>query len=326
MTLPENPVKILLHVSYFGDEEVATLQEIATVYGDHQIDCVRSEEEALKLAPDIDVLMGRITPAICLAAPKLRWVQADGAGMDKALTPELVTREEITVTNMAGLYAVQVSEHVWALLLALARGIGTTAVHQQEGLWKQPAVVELKGSVLAIIGMGGLGSHIAQRALGFDMTVLGIDPVRTDCPEGVAEMHSPTRENLHSVLARADAVVCSCPLTAETHHLMGYAEFSSMRETAFFINVARGGIVDETALVAALENSEIAAAAIDVCQDEPLSSDHPLWKTPNLLITPHLAGNSPNRLRTIHRFFGEQLIRYLSGEQLHNVVDTKRGF
>jgi phosphoglycerate dehydrogenase-like enzyme len=278
------------------------------------------------LAPKIEALIGRITPAICVAAPKLRWVQADGAGMDKVLTPELITREEVIVTNMAGLYAVQVAEHVWALLLALARGIGPSVLNQQQGLWKQPPVVELKESILAIIGMGGIGSRIAERALGFDMTVLGIDPVRTDCPEGVVEILKPTRNNLHSVLARADAVVCSCPLTAETHHLMGTDEFACMRQTAFFINIARGGIVDEAALIVALENSDIAAAAIDVCQDEPLAADHPLWQTHNLLITPHNAGNSPNRQSTIHRFFGEQLRRYLTGEKLHNIVGTKRGF
>ncbi len=319
-------MKILLYVNYFGEEDIARLQEIATSCGDHQIQCVRSEEEALKLAPKIEALIGRITPAICVAAPKLRWVQADGAGMDKVLTPELITREEVIVTNMAGLYAVQVAEHVWALLLALARGIGPSVLNQQQGLWKQPPVVELKESILAIIGMGGIGSRIAERALGFDMTVLGIDPVRTDCPEGVVEILKPTRNNLHLVLARADAVVCSCPLTAETHHLMGTDEFACMRQTAFFINIARGGIVDEAALIVALENSDIAAAAIDVCQDEPLAADHPLWQTHNLLITPHNAGNSPNRQSTIHRFFGEQLRRYLTGEKLHNIVGTKRGF
>ena len=167
---------------------------------------------------------------------------------------------------------------------------------------------------------------LLRLAQGYGMTVLGLDPVRTEKPAGVDEMHLPTREHLEDLLRRSDAVMVACPRTPETYHLMGAAEFGLMKQTAYMVNVTRGGIVDEEALAAALTAGEIAGAALDVCETEPLPAESPLWAAPNLILTPHRAGASQYRPQRLFDFFYQNLERYLKGEPVLNVVDKEKGF
>ena len=318
-------MNIVVYMNSFAESDVAALRESSGRHESAVVERAITDVEALRLAPEAEVLLGRITPEFLAVAPKLRWLQHAGAGMDKVLFPELVERD-VVITNMAGLFGPQVAEQAWALLLGLTRGLGPSMVNQLASSWKQPPVIELTGGTLLILGMGGVGRHMARRASGYDMTILGVDPVVRQCPPGVAEMYSPGKESLHAALGRADAVMCACPLTPETHNLIGAAEFVAMRDSALLINVARGGIIDEAALIHALEHGQIAAAGLDVFEREPLPADDPLWQTPRLLITPHQAGNSQHRQATLSRFFSEQLDRYLSGTKLLNIVDKRRGF
>src|SRR5262249_37403748 len=153
----------------------------------------------------------------------------------------------------AGTHASQGAEHAWALLLALARGVPQFIRSQLRREWRGTRVVELRGGTLGILGMGGFGNEIARRAAGYDMTVLALDPVRSEPPAGVAELRRPTPEALHDKLARSDAVMVACPKTAETTGLIGAAQLAAMKPTAFLICVSRGGIVDEVALAGALQ-------------------------------------------------------------------------
>jgi len=317
-------MKILIHFD-FSEDQVQAFRRLARSYGDHEVLCARSEEEAVAMAPEIEVLMGHFPPSVCAAAPNLRWAQSFSAGMDSFLFPEIVARD-VVVTNASGLYASQGGEHAWALLLALSRGISECVRSQERREWKGGPTIELAGSTMGIIGLGGFGTETAKRAAGYGMTILALDPVRRDRPEGVAELKPPTRENLHDLLRRSDAVVIACPRTPETYHLIGPEEFALMKETAYLVNVSRGGIIDEIALVEALENGRIAGAGLDVCEQEPLPPDSPLWDAPNLILTPHRAGSSQHRPRRQCEFFCQQLERYLKGEELLNVVDKQRGF
>jgi phosphoglycerate dehydrogenase-like enzyme len=237
-----------------------------------------------------------------------------------------VIESDVVVTNMAGIYASQGAEHAWALLLALARGLPHFVRAQERREWRGTPVVELSGGTLGIIGLGGFGMEMARRAAGYDMTVLALDPVRTEPPEGVAELRRPTRETLLDLLARSDAVMIACPKTAETTHLIGAAELRAMKPTAFLVCVTRGGIIDEAALAAALRNGELAGAGLDVFEREPLPPDSPLWELENVIITTHLAGASQRRPQRTFEFFRENLRRYVSCEPLLNVVDKQRGF
>ena len=319
-------MQIVVCVDSFGERELETLRQSARACGDHQVDLAPSEAEALRLAPRAEAVLGFLTPAVNEAAPHLRWVQHHGAGMDKALFPELIERDEVVVTNMAGLYARQVSEQAWALLLALSRSLATALANQRQGLWQGGPVVEISGGTLLVIGMGGIGVQLARKAKAFDMEVLGLDPVRRQAPPEVAELHLATRENLHALLQRADAAICACPLTSATRGLIGEAELAAMRPSTFLINVARGGIVDQEALAAALHTGQIAGAALDVCEPEPLPPGDPLWSAPNLILTPHQAGSSQHRPGVVLEFFRAQLQRFLRGEDLHNQVGKQRGF
>ena len=318
-------MRILVHYR-FTDEQIERIREIAGALGDHEVVYAESEEEAVQMAPEAEVIIGHFLPSVCAAAPKLRWVQSFSAGMDKFLFPEMVERD-VVVTNAAGLYAPQGGEHAWAMLLALARGIIPSLQNRERRQWKGWGVaVEVTGGTLGIIGMGGFGMEMVKRAAGYDMTILALDPVRTERPEGVAELRPPTRENLHDLLRRSDAVMIACPRVPETYHLIGREEFAAMKETAYLINVTRGGIVDEAALVEALEKGEIAGAGLDVVEQEPLPSESPLWDAPNLILTPHRAGSSQHRPRKVFEFFCQNLERYLKGEALLNVVGKRRGF
>lgn len=319
-------MKILIHYP-FDDEQIAAFRALADAHGGHEVVHASSAEEALPHAPDAEVILGRFEKEVCAAAPNLRWVQSFSTGMDKFLFPEMAERDEVALSNMAGLYAPQGAEHAWALLLALTRQIPQFLDNMQEHKWGGGTpVVEITGSTLGVIGMGGFGQEMVKRAAGYDMTVIAIDPVRTDAPAGVDELKPSSDENLRSLLERSDVVMLACPRTPETYHLISTAQLAQMKPSAYLINVTRGGIIDEAALVEALQNGEIAGAGLDVVESEPLAADSPLWDAPNLILTPHRAGASQHRPGVVFEFFKAQLERYLKGEPVRNVIDKRRGF
>ena len=302
----------------------AELDAVARRHGGHEVVHTDDPAAALAAAPEAEVAMGTLTPEMFLAATSLKWAHSFSAGLDKVLSPEAAVLP-FTLTNMAGKYAAQGAEHAWALLLALSRGVVHAATARR---WDQATVMSLSGGTLLIIGLGGFGMHTLQRAAGYEMTVLALDPVKSagPVPAGVAELLPPTRENLHAFLARADAVAVTCPLLPSTYHLIGSEELARMKPTAYLVNVSRGGIIDEPALMAALHAGTIAGAGLDVCEDEPVPDDSPLWTTPNLVLTPHRAGYSQHRPVEVHAFALQQLERYLTGQPLENIVDKRAGF
>ncbi len=318
-------MKILVHYP-FTAEQVESFRSLAQREGNHEIIFAEDEESAVANAGDVEVILGRFPKAVCAAAPKLKWIQSFSTGMDKFLFPEIIERDEVMISNVAGLYASQGAEHAWALLLALTRGIVTAWEKQKRKEWGGITPVELAGSTLGLVGLGGFGMQMANRAQGYNMTILAVDPVRTEKPDGVAELKPTNRANLHSLLRRADVVMIACPLTAETYHLISSEELAIMKSSAYLINVTRGGIVDEPALVKALEAGEIAGAGLDVVEKEPLAADSPLWTAPNLILTPHRAGASQHRPRMIFEFFMQNLERYLNGEKPVAVVDKRKGY
>ena len=306
----------------FSAAQRRELDTVAQRHGKHEVQHFADAASAVGAAAEVEVLIGRITPELCLAAPHLRWGNYFGAGLERLLTPEVVALP-FTLTNMAGKFAVQGAEHAWALLLALARGVGRAVADRR---WEAYPVVSLTGGTLLIIGLGGFGMETLRRAAGYDLTVLALDPAKTERPDGVAELRPPTRANLHALLARADAVVVACPLIPATYHMIGAEELAQMKSSAYLVNVSRGGIIDEPPLIEALHAGRIAGAGLDVCEVEPLPDDSPLWTTPNLIVTPHRAGFSQRRAAETFTFALEQLERYLTGQPLENVTDKRAGF
>jgi phosphoglycerate dehydrogenase-like enzyme len=177
---------------------------------------------------------------------------------------------------------------------------------------------------MLVIGLGGVGTQIAQRGHGFGMRVLAIDPKEMERPGFVFSLDKPAR--LMERLPQADVVVVACPLTPETRGLIGAAQFQAMKKSAYFINIARGGIVQTDALVAALKGGQLAGAGLDVTDPEPLPDNHPLWKMANVVISPHSGGQSDQRADRQWRLWRENVRRFAAGEPMICVVDKEKGY
>jgi phosphoglycerate dehydrogenase-like enzyme len=311
-------------VSRLNESDLNTVRTIAP-----NVDFVTpaTYEETLDEIDDADALFGhRATPELIQRAKKLRWIQTGSVGVEGMMFPELVN-SDIVLANARGTTAVNIAEHVMALILSFTRTLHILGKRQTEKVWESRAnlpVLEISGETLGILGLGSIGLQTAKRAHAFDMRLLAVDPTQTEKPDYVESLWKPDR--LHEMLAQSDFVAVCCPLTRQTQGIMGAAEFKAMKQTAFVINIARGKIIDQAALVEALQAGEIAGAGLDALDPEPLPQDSPLWEMENVIITPHNAGQSPKAPRRVFELFCENLKRFVAGEPLINVVDKTRGY
>ena len=251
-------------------------------------------------------------------ASDLKWIHSCTAGLDQLWDPQLA-HSGIVVTRSAATSHIPVAEWAMACVLTLAKQLPKLATMQKQHAWSAPDPIELYGSTIGIVGSGAIGREVARRARGFGMNVLGLRRVPGELPEFDGVLG---RSDLKELLSTSDFVVLCCPLNRGTRSMIGWSELLVMKPSAYLVNVARGELVVEDALVRALERDVIAGAALDVFAYEPLPPDHPLWSLPNVIITPHAAWRSPEvRVRGITEF-ADNLRRYLSGEPLANVVDT----
>ncbi len=312
-------MKIVMHDPLPLDEYLAAVQDAAP---SAEI-VVASKENVAEDLRDAEIFFGFHSPEVFRQATKLRWIQATSAGIETLLVPELVARGLI-ITNASGLYASPVAETAWALTLALFRRIPTYLRQQQEHRWEIQMPGDLDGSIAGVIGLGGIGSHYARVSAAFGMRVVSVDRHQPPKPDFVESLWPMDR--LNNLLEMSDVVLISCPLWSESRHLINRETLAQMKPTAFLVNIARGGIVEENALLEALQSGQIAGAGIDVCETEPLPAESPLWEAPNLILTPHFAGFSGQRLSRLTKLFRENLKRYQSGERLVNEVDQEKGY
>jgi cyclase len=299
---------------------------------------VKSAEEAAREAPGADAVLGFCTDDIVRAGKKLRWIQVASAGVDKYVTAELKSTK-IVLTNTSRIYGPNVSDQAMALLLCLTRGLslgmhppyadlkpGPMDMYKKWTALKAGArPEELHGKSMLIVGLGGIGTQIAKRAHGFGMRVMAVDPNEAIVkPDFVHSLDRPAR--MMDLLGKADVVVLACPLTPETKGMMSKSQFQAMKPTAHFINIARGEIVKTADLIEALKSKKIAGAGLDVTDPEPLPGDHPLWKMPNVVLSPHLGGQSAEARDRQWRLYRENIRRFVAGERLLCVVDKEKGY
>ncbi len=256
------------------------------------------------------------------SARSLRWIQAASAGVDGLLFPELVD-SEVVVTNAHGVFDRPIAEHVTAMLLLFAKDLRGVLERQRRREWRPRDTETLEGKRLLVVGVGSIGRAIARTAKAFGMMVRGVG--RTTRPDALFGTVMGVDE-LHDALRWADVVVDALPATPATHHLFDAEAFAAMNPWVRFVNVGRGSTVDEAALIEALRAGRIAAAALDVFETEPLPPDSPLWELPNVVITPHVAGDVAGWREAVVELFVENLERYLTGEPLKGVVDKRLGF
>ncbi len=280
---------------------------------------------------DADVYAGfHFPPEAFALAPKLRWVHSASAGVEANLFPALVA-SDVVLTNAAGLHAVNIPEHSLALMLALGRNLHVAQRLQQAREWNRFAVIaatggirELAGSALAVIGAGAIGLGVARLGAALDMRVRVLRRRPEHPVPGAEAVVGP--DGLHALLAWADFVVLAAPLTAETHDMIDAAAIAAMRSSTIFVNVGRGELVVDDALVAALRSGAVAAAGIDVFRDEPLPPESPYWDLENVLVTPHVSGYRPDFFARVIAMFEDNLDRWLRGAPLVNVVDKGLGY
>jgi phosphoglycerate dehydrogenase-like enzyme len=263
-------------------------------------------------------------------AERLRWLHTPLAGVDRVLNPELL-RAEIRVTSSRGVNTVAVAEHALAMILALTRGVADSVRAQVERRWTQdalfgrrPPLDVLPGKTLGILGLGDIGRALAQRARALGMVVWGMTRRPHPKPDEVDRLLLPDKKDL--LIRNAEILVLAVPLTAETTGIIGERELKQMKPTSILINVGRGALVQESALVRALREGWIAGAGLDVLATEPLPPASPLWSFPNVVITPHVAGTFPRYMAMSADLFLENLGRYLAGDALLNEVDKRAGY
>jgi phosphoglycerate dehydrogenase-like enzyme len=283
----------------------------------------RDAKAQIAAAAEAEVIYGGLTPQLLAATTTLKWVHISSAGVDRFLFPEIVSHPAI-MTCARGVAAVSIAEHAFALILAFTRSLPLAFRNQQERRWAHTSLIEICGQTLGIVGFGRVGREVARRATGFGLRVLAVDANPVDPPEGVTALWPPDR--LPDLCAEADILVNCTPLTAQTERMIRREHFARMKPSALFVNVSRGRVVDQEALIEALREGRIAGAALDVVDPEPLPSDSPLWNLPNVILTAHSATTSQHFWRRMHELFCENLRRYVTGEPLLNVVDKTAGF
>ncbi|HEX2034998.1 MAG TPA: D-2-hydroxyacid dehydrogenase [Chloroflexota bacterium] len=314
-------VKLLLYGREFGTW-VPALQQMAPGV---TIETATDPADGQAKIADADAFFGVITPELLAAARQLRWIQTPMAGLERYFFPALV-EHPVTVTNMRGIYHDMIPDHVLCYILCFARDMHTQIRLQLERRWapREVKVVHLPGATLGIVGLGGIGYGVAQRAAPHGMRIIAVDPRVESKPPELDQLWPPDR--LDDLLAEADFVTVCAPETPETRGLFDASKFAKMKPTAIFINVGRGRVVKLDAVTEALQQGRIAGAALDVFEQEPLPSDHPLWGMDNVIITPHTAGFSAHQEDRRLEVLGENLRRFVAGEPLHNVVDKARGY
>ncbi|MHC5610392.1 MAG: D-2-hydroxyacid dehydrogenase [Nostoc sp.] len=260
---------------------------------------------------------------VLTAAPALRWQQSPSAGVNHILTPTFLEKD-IILTNAAGVHAIPISEFVLAFMLYHAKNLRKLQTLQDEHTWVRGVFLEeLADATLLILGTGNIGQAIASRAKAFGVTVWG----SRRHPEPLPNFDKVVgADEWRSLLPTADYVVIATPLTPETKGLIDEAALRSMRQSAYLINIARGAIVDEVALLTALREGWIAGAGLDTVATEPLPEESPLWSLPNAFITPHCSALSPPLKERIAQLFIDNLKRYQTGQPLRNVVDKQAGY
>ena len=294
--------------------ELAKLPEI-------QIVSATDVDKAKALDSDFEMVFGdpRLMPDLLASLPRLRWVQSAYAGVESLLDPSL--RRDYVLTNARDVFGSLMSEYVFGYLLLIERRIFERYQAQQEHRWDGSTTGMLRGKTIGLLGVGSIGAHLARTAKFFEMNVRGYTRSSKSCPDVDVYFHG---DQLLDFAKGLDYFVSVLPNTSETRHIINAALLEALPPHAVFVNVGRGSALDEFALIHALETKKIAAAVLDVFEQEPLPKEHPFWNTPNLLLTFHTS--APSLPEDIAKLFIDNYHRYLNGEELMYRVDFVRGY
>jgi phosphoglycerate dehydrogenase-like enzyme len=289
----------------------------------------KDSDAALTLVRDADALVGACESGLVTAGKNLKWVHTFGAGVETCASIPAISERGILLTNTQRVQGPVMAEHTIGLMLALSRGFETWIQNQSTGVWRgkdyDPSKMQtIAGKTLLVAGLGGIGTEVARRAHALGMNVIATRASGRDRPVFVSYIGGP--DELPTLLKQADIVVNSLPLTEQTRGLFNARLFAAMKPSAFFLNVGRGGTAVTNDLVEALNKGVIAGAGLDVTDPEPLPPEHPLWRTPHTIITPHVSSHTALGLTPVFQVGRENLRRYVAGEKMLSIVDPSRGY
>lgn len=309
---------VILHTTFgnmapeLADELTARLDEPPQV--------AETPEESHDLLSSAEVaIAGRFPDEFLESANDLRWLQAMSAGVD-FIDQEAFVARGIALTNAAGVHPQPAAEQTFGCMLTFERQLHVAIENHRRGVWERYSPGELAGKTLGVVGLGAIGARIAELGQAFGMTVIGTKRDTASVPASVDEVYAPA--DLREVLTRSEYLVLACPLTEDTRGMIGEEQLRAMKSDAVLVNVARGGVVDQDALVRALQYRHIRGAALDVFEEEPLPADSPLWDLSNVLVTPHVAGSTPRYAERLAEIFVRNYERYLETgvDELENRV------
>lgn len=311
----------------------SAIEEFRAAAGSAEVVVARDLQSAVAAAPDVDAIIG-YNPEICDArivgaARNLRWLASLSAGVEECMELPPVKERGLLLTNMRGIDSPVIAEHAIALVLALAHGLDRFAVDTSRAVWSRASAAGirmqfLEGKTMLVVGLGGIGTEVARRAHGLGMRVVATRAGGSGRPDFVEHVGQP--EELLALARTADVIFSAVPLTPATTGMYDRAFFAALKPTAYFINIARGASVVTEELMSALNEGRLAGAGLDVVEPEPLPPDHPLWKSPRILFTPHISASSDLPGTARWTVAVENLRRYVAGDRMLNVVDLARGY
>ena len=335
-------IQVLITIP-FPDPLIASLQELSPRLQITAIKASKVEEIPAEVWESVEILYtNRVIPTVEQAA-KLRWIQFHWAGVEHVIDDPILRKPDLVATTLSGAAAPQMAEYILTMLLALGRRLPDLFAYQKRTEWPRDrwdrfTPLELRGSTVGIVGYGSIGRQVARLLQPFEARVLaskrdarhpedyGFIPEGTGDPAGAFVHRLYPAEALRSMLKDCDFVVITVPKTPATLNMISSAELAACKPSAFIIDVSRGGIVDHDALIQALRDKKIGGAALDVFPEEPLPPGSPLWKSPNVIITPHISGNTLFYDERAVQAFSANLQRYLTGQPLLNRIDLERGY
>ncbi len=340
--MPKNSVDVLITLP-FDATLVGKLQAVSPRLRISVHPAQKAEDIPAEVWNRCEVLYTAMVLPAPEKAPNLRWIQFHYAGVDKSIGSPLLSNPEIIVTTLSGASVSQMSEYILMMLLSLGHKLPAMVASQRKSewlkdRWERFSPVELRGKTIGIIGYGSVGRQVARLLQSFGATVLAtksdaMHPIDTGyTPEGMGDTDGDLVHRLYpaeaavSMVKACDFVVVTVPLTPATRGLVNSELLSAMKPSAYLVDVSRGGIVDHSALIKALQDGKLSGAALDVFPEEPLPASSPFWQMPNVILTPHISGNSPFYDQRAMDLFAENLQRYLAGSMPHNLFDPTKGY
>lgn len=290
------------------------------------IEYVPLSEVTVDMVQNSEIIVGNVPASYIKASETLELLQLNSAGADAYILPGVLSPKTI-LTNATGAYGKTVAEHMFAMMLCLQKKLHLYRDDQKNSEWNDyGTVTSVSDATVTVVGLGDIGLHFAGMAKALGAYVIGVKRRQSDCPKQADELHLV--ENLNEIIPRSDVIVSFLPNTPSTYHLYDSEFFYRMKKSGIFLNGGRGSAVDQEALLAAVQTGEICAAGLDVTDPEPLPAEHPLWKEKNIMITPHVSGSYhlPGTLDKIVEIAASNIVNYLNGKKLRNIIDPETGY